>query len=252
MTTEDLIGRLGAEDLRGKLPTNPKHKWLKRDPSKLEGLCIHQSLGWSTLEQIAAYHTGPHSHLKAGGVHSISYTIGIRRSGKIAVMLDLEEKPWSQGSAKHPGDENAMYLSVVNEGMFRWEQDQTSYSGQYTGNPNSSQLQANLFVWDTCASIWGWDIKDIYGHYHFGKESCPGLVIKNMIEGIRNQFTFFDETNKINKDQVSSFLKVYGFKNVKEFQSIYNKTTNSSIVVDDLWGRQSTVAAYWWIQHRSK
>lgn len=243
ITTENLIARLGAEDLRGKLPVNNNHQWKKRDSNKIQGIVLHQALGWSTLEQIAKYHTGANSHLKQGGVHSISYTIGIRRSGRICVLNDIEDKTWSQGEAGNNIDENAVYLGVVNEGLFRWKENQSTYNGQKTGEPTSAQIMANLFVWDTCAKIWNLGIKDIYGHYHLGKESCPGLTLKSTIDGIRNQFDFS------NKSDRTDFLKLYKFKSTLELQKAFNEKTGSGIDEDNLWGGQSSYAAYWWAQN---
>ena len=170
-----------AQDLRRLLPKHSTHRWRKRDMDAIQGLCWHQELGWSTVEQVAAYHTGPKSHLKAGGVDSIAYTWAIRRNGQIVLCLPFIAKPWSQGDRHRPGDENAEFMSVMLEGLF----DGSGVKNSNPGEPTQEQLLSALMLWRVCAVAWKWDQDDLFGHYHFGKPSCPGFTAQAVIEAFR-------------------------------------------------------------------
>lgn len=171
-----------ASDLRSTLPRHPTERtWRQRSVADIKGLVWHQELGWGTVEQVAAYHTGPTSHLKPGGVESISYTWAIRRNGQIVLCNDLSDKTWSQGDRNRPGDENAEFMSVMMEGLFTGPH----VTGDKIGEPTQEQLLAALLLWRVCAIAWGWDQDDLYGHYHFGKPACPGYTASAVIEAFR-------------------------------------------------------------------
>lgn len=238
--TLEIIKALGATDLRGKLATNPNHQWKKRSTADLQGIVFHQTLGNTSLENVAKYHTGPQSHINPGGVHSISYTIGIRKSGEICVMNDIEDVTWSQGMKGNDIDENKCFIGVVCEGLFGWDPLITEHEKQKVGNPTPEQMASVKKVWDTLAKMFNFDIKDIYGHNDWGKPACPGTVITGFITSTRNQYNF-DSAN--NKREIARFLKEFGFADIKTFQSKY------SLAPDGVWGAKSTLKAYWAIQN---
>ncbi|MDH5478676.1 MAG: N-acetylmuramoyl-L-alanine amidase [Nitrospinota bacterium] len=169
-------------DGRGALAVNTKvAKWKKRDPNKIIGMCWHQELGWGSVEAVARYHTSDKSHLREGGVESISYTFAIRRDGQIVLCNDLEKKPWSQGYANRPGDENAEFISVMFEGFFNGP----GVTDSTAGEPTHNQIAAGMALWGVCRDEWKWDADALYGHYHFGKPACPGATLGAVIEATR-------------------------------------------------------------------
>lgn len=170
-----------AIDLHTILPRHATHRWRQRDVGAIQGMCWHQELGWSTVEQVAAYHTGPKSHLKAGGVESIAYTWAIRRDGQIVLCLPFAAKPWSQGDRYRPGDENAQFMSVMIEGHF----DGPGHTAPDSGEPTQVQLLSALMLWRVCVNAWDWDQDDLSGHYMFGKPACPGHTVMAIVEAFR-------------------------------------------------------------------
>lgn len=208
------------EDLRSSLPKNPKHAWGKRDVSKIKGVVFHQALGWSSVEDVAKYHTGPQSHLKAGGVHSISYTFAIRRNGSICLCNDLDQRVWSQGYAPRPGDENAEFMSVLFEGMFK----APGFEDPKAGEPTLEQLKSGIQLWESLRDIWGLDNSSLYGHYHFGKPACPGYTIQQLIETVRSDKQYTPITVDLSTPKSKQkALSLAGY----------------DIVVDGLWGSKS-------------
>lgn len=169
-----------AFDGRDVLATNPNATpWKERDVGALEGMAWHQELGWGTVENVAKYHTGPKSHM--GAKESIAYTWAIRRDGQIVLCNDFAKKTWSQGYRDRVGDENAEFMSVMFEGMFR----SPAVSDSAAGEPNTAQLFAGLLLWQVCRSEWKWDSQDLYGHFQFGKPSCPGNTLETIVRAVR-------------------------------------------------------------------
>jgi len=170
-------------DGRATLATNPRgRKWKRRSPEDLQGLVWHQELGWGSIEAVARYHTGPGSHLHAGGVESIAYTFAIRKNGQIVLCNDLNRATWSQGYAGRKGDENAEFLSCMFEGFFTGEGVDDPSAGQ----PNDRQMLSGLILWKICQEVWKWKAGDLYGHFLFGKPACPGDTLQTVIQAVRH------------------------------------------------------------------
>jgi hypothetical protein len=181
--TSAALGTLAPVDARTLLQRNPNVTgWGRRTVGALKGMCWHQALSWGSVESVAIYHTGAQSHLRAGGVESISYTFAIRRNGEILLCNDLGDRVWSQGFRGRDGDENAEFLSVMFEGFFRGP-DVTDLTA---GEPTDDQVLAGLTLWRACRDLWGWDASDLYGHYHFGKPACPGYTLQGVIDAVRS------------------------------------------------------------------
>jgi|CXWL01.1.fsa_nt_gi hypothetical protein len=197
MKNEDLLKLFpNIEDLRTKLAKNPNHKWKKRDTTKLLGLCYHQELGWSSIEDVAKYHTGPKSHLKEGGVASISYTMAVRKNGSICLCNDIEDSTWSQGydpNGKYDGvDENKSFLSVSFEGLFKGP----GVTDKSAGDPTAAQIKSAITIWEAFRDHFKWDNKALKGHFDFGKPACPGYTLQSIIEGIRTEKSVYKELIK--------------------------------------------------------
>lgn len=176
------LGMPLPEDLRGKLPRHDLHRWSEREVTRLLGLVVHQELGWNSIEDVNKYHIGPSCHLNPGGVESFAYTWGIRRNGQIVLCNDFNKKTWSQGDRDRFGDENAQFMSTMLEGYFNYP----ACLADNAGEPTSEQIIATLILWKTCQTFWNWSNGALYGHYHFGKDACPGTTMKTIIKAIRS------------------------------------------------------------------
>ena len=147
------LGTIEPFDGRTSLKRNSRgKKWKTRDVDALKGMVWHQELGWGSVEAVAKYHTGKNSHLRRGGVESIAYTFAIRRDGQIVLCNDFEKAPWSQGFKGRAGDENAEFMSVMLEGLFKGP----GVTDPSAGEPNDKQLVAALTLWHICNEKWGW------------------------------------------------------------------------------------------------
>lgn len=218
-----------ALDGRGLLATNSNATpWKERDVASLEGMAWHQELGWGTIEGVAKYHTGPKSHM--GAKESIAYTWGIRRDGQIVLCNDFRKKTWSQGYRDRPGDENAEFMSVMFEGLFR----SPTVNDSAAGEPNTAQLFAGLMLWQVCRSEWKWDSQDLYGHFQFGKPACPGNTLETIVRAIR-----FNIPPK-------SDLVIYDWNVVADRQTALLKLGYLEGTADGLWGPMSKGALADW------
>lgn len=189
---EEILYELGVDfsgtdipqpvDLRNVLSRNPiGKKWGFRDVDKLEGIVVHQALGEGSIEGIAKYHTGVKSHLYAGGVESLAYTIAIRKNGQIVLANGLHKATWSQGFRGIDGDENRKYMAVVLEGYFTYE----GCENETAGEPTEEQLISLLLLWRYLKKAWDCDYSNIFGHFDFGKPTCPGTTVEALIKSIR-------------------------------------------------------------------
>ena len=207
-------------DGRGLMATNPDGKqWKSRDIGSLKGLVWHQGLGWGSVEAVAKYHTSKNSHLKEGGVESIAYTWAIRRNGQIVLCNDFSKATWSQGFRGRTGDENAEFMSVMFEGLFHGEH----VTDPSAGDPNEEQFLAGLVLWRVCRNVWGWQSDDLYGHYHFGKPSCPGAALSTVIDAVR----------------VNAPKPAYDFGKVHDRQQALKTLGYYTAEVDGQWGAMS-------------
>lgn len=175
------------EDARESLPTNPDGRhWAMRDPKLIRGLVIHQELGEGSISGVARYHTGKQSHLASGGTESIAYTWGIDETGKIILCNDFDKAVWSQGYRERVGDENKEFMSVMLQGMFTGPH----VTDPSAHEPTQEQLIAVVALWRVCAVVWEWRENGLYGHYHFGKASCPGYTGQAFIEAFRGALCY--------------------------------------------------------------
>jgi hypothetical protein len=213
------------EDLRGTLKTNPKVSWKKRDPSKIQGLVIHQELGWSSVENVAKYHTGPDSHLKAGGVHSISYTFAVRRDGSLCLCNDLENKTWSQGMKGNDIDENEAFVGCMFEGLFLYDGNTNAKAGE----PSLAQMKTAILLWETLRDHYKWSNSALTGHYHWGKPACPGDTLKSFVELVRADKDLYK-----NDYDASTLVLNDPYK-----RQLSLKLLGYSIGVDGIWGNGS-------------
>jgi len=161
------------------LPVHDTKKWEKRNPAELKGAVVHQSLeNYGSAAGNAKYHVGP-NHISEDGLPGLSYTLFIEKNGRVILANPVDCKTWSQGYGGRPGDENEEFLSICVGGNF----SAPGYVG--TQKPTQNQVDALVNVWDHLKMIWAWNDFDLYGHYHFGKPTCPGNELTELIENIR-------------------------------------------------------------------
>lgn len=171
-------------DLRGKLATNPKGTpWRKRDVSKMRGLCLHQSMGWSSVETEARYHAGEFgpTQFDPDIPPGLCYTGAVRRNGQFVLAWDFDDRTWSQGTEAVKGDENALYMAVMVEGKFKGP----DVKGDGVGEPSDEQIASIMLLWRVVKSVAlgaRWELK---GHADFGKAACPGDTLYTIIKAIR-------------------------------------------------------------------
>lgn len=210
-------------DGRRALKKNPRgKKWKARGVDALKGMVWHQELAWGSVEAVAKYHTGGNSHLHPGGVESIAYTFAIRRDGQIVLCNDFKKAVWSQGFKGRPGDENAEFMSIMFEGLFKGP----GVTDPSAGAPNEEQLLSGLILWHVCSKRWGWSDEDLYGHYHFGKPACPGDALRWVIESVRAN---------VKKPR-------YDFGTVEGRQQALKEVGHYAGPVDGIWGPRSRSA----------
>ncbi len=208
-----------TQDQRKSLPQSKSHTWKARIVSKIKGMCWHQALGEINTAAIARYHSSNASHLRKGGVQTISYTWSIEKDGRIILCNDFKSKTWSQGTRDIAGDENALYMSVCFCGNFRGKgHDKGSFG------PTQEQMNAGENLWRVCRNYFKWSKAEIKGHFDFGKPACPGHVLETMITSMRHG---------IEAD--------LSYDSPKGRQALLNHF-GANLVVDGLWGKKSTEA----------
>lgn len=213
---------LGLVDCRLTLPRNTALSWSKRDPSALLGAVYHQSLeDYGTASGNAKYHSGP-NHLSDIGLPGLSYTIFIEKSGKIILANDVESKVYSQGYADLAGDENALYISACFGGNFPGP----GYDGPQ--DPTRDQLKSADKLWKILKEVFGFNDNQLFGHYDFGKPSCPGYSLSGVIESINKGYNWSD--GKFNLYTISG--KQDALKELKFYDG----------EIDGEWGPQSRLA----------
>ena len=174
------------------LPIHATKKWSKRDSAKLKGMVVHQSLEeFRKASGNAKYHVGS-NHISKEGLPGLSYTFFVEEPGTVIYANHIEDKTYSQGYGGRPGDENEEFVSVCVGGNFSGP----GYQG--TQVPSSEQLLSVRKLWEELALIFNWTNDCLYGHYHFGKPSCPGNDLTELISSIRpRSFTSNIERQKI-------------------------------------------------------
>lgn len=213
------IGLDSPYDARDILPKNSlAPDWKRRSVKDLQGMVWHQALSWASVENVARYHIGPDSHLREGGVRSISYTFAIRRTGQIVLCNSFKDATWSQGDKTKPGDENQKFMAVMFEGWFKYQ----GCTSSEAKDPNDNQILAGMILWQVCKDAWNWNEQGLFGHYLFGKESCPGQLLQTVIEGIRHG------------------AKIWNFSQIKDRQQILKETGYYKDGIDGVWGALST------------
>lgn len=219
------------------LPVHPTKKWEKRDPTKLKGAVVHQSLeNYGSAAGNAKYHVGP-NHISETGLPGLSYTLFIEKSGRVILANSVDCKTYSQGYGGRPGDENEEFLSICVGGNF----SAPGYVG--TQKPTQNQLDALANTWHHLKKIWPWTDENLFGHYHFGKPTCPGNDLTDFIESIR-PVTF---TTQIERQKALAKLGFYkgdvdGMWGPVSKAALVEFQKSVGLISDGVWGDKTSMA----------
>jgi hypothetical protein len=197
-TRHDLIALIvglvpHALDRREDLPRHATRKWGRRvvyaaeeqdathEPA-IQGVVVHQS-AWPTgsADGINRYHIAP-NHISESGCPRACYfaIIDDDEQGTLHICNDLEDKTWSQGGAVNPipgTRSNSNFIGICVIGSF----DGPTFKGKSRG-PSAAQVKTLNRTLDALAKVLGLDPVQTYGHYHFGKENCPGKKLQKLVE----------------------------------------------------------------------
>jgi len=219
------------------LPIHDTKEWGKRDPTKLKGAVVHQSLeNYGSASGNAKYHVGP-NHISETGLPGLSYTLFIEKSGKVILANPTDCKTYSQGYGGRPGDENEEFLSICVGGNF----SAPGYVG--TQKPTQNQLDALVNVWEHLKGIWAWTDECLYGHYHFGKPTCPGNDLTDVINGVR-PISFVTQMERQKALLKLGFYRgdVDGMWGPASKASLVEFQRSVGLIPDGVWGDKTTVA----------
>lgn len=170
-------------DRRNTMPTGDG-RWKVRAPSDIVGQCVHQSASMNVDKPVetALYHTGP-NHISENGLPSICYCICITDTDDPPwLTVDFKYRTYSQGADddQYPGDENKHLLAILVMGSFI----APGYRGKLS-KPSERQMVHLSRVTDWAGDVFEYGPEGIFGHYHFGKATCPGSYLMNWVESLR-------------------------------------------------------------------
>jgi hypothetical protein len=208
-------------DMRAAMPKGPG-KWPKVKSSDRIGMVIHQngSGNFKHPERTAAYHTSKNNHITPGGMPSTVYDIMIPDDGKPArVTAEFLDRKYSH-AASNPGDENRHLLAVLVMGGYRGP----GYKG-YAEAPSPHQMVQLEVVTHWLQFVFGFGNEGLFGHFNFGKSSCPGYWGMAWLEAKK--------------------AEVVGLESVKDWQKallMWNKDCLPKYGADGDWGGESKYA----------
>lgn len=225
-------------DFRSNLPCHQAKVWRRRRWQDLRGMVWHQTLSSSSCQAVADYHVGP-NHISQQGLPGISYTFFVEPDGDTLLCNDIEDVTYSQGDRTRPGDENRLYMAVCFSGNF----GAPGYVGSDT--VTAEQLHSGLRLWLACRQEFGWSGRQLYGHYHFGKPTCPGVDLSNVIDTVQDSDSGSYDLDTIEGRQTA--LRDAGHYNglvdglwgmgSRRALASYQRAKN--LVVDGIWGPET-------------
>lgn len=175
-----LVERGEILDVRASIPVHthygePRYSWPRRSLDDIAGLCIHHSASHNDDPvRTARYHSSPGEHITrdSRGCPGLTYGLVITEREQPPLLVnDLEHATWSQGGKRSsPGDENRHLLALLVMGKFTHERAPI-YSQLCRLWQLVHQLQTALNL-PPCA---------LFGHFDFGKATCPGPQIERSI-----------------------------------------------------------------------
>jgi peptidoglycan hydrolase-like protein with peptidoglycan-binding domain len=169
---EKLMDGIEYENLIDKLPRNKAgKKWGKRRIDDINKIIVHQSLSDGKLESINNYSISPGNHISpSSGCPHLPYHIAIKKDGTVCLCNNFDDYTW------HTKRQNRIGLSICVLGNFIG-------TGWNKGHePTENQIESLDQLLNVLITNLKLGVKDIYGHYHYGKPACPGKAITSLIE----------------------------------------------------------------------
>lgn len=167
-------------------------EWSAIDVADVLGCCVHQNGSKNFRDPMATgrYHTMQGNHIGKNGkpLASTCYGIMIPDIPEDPAWLagELFWRPWAQGAGEkdHPGDENTHLKAVLVMGGY----DGPGFKRSYTKiAPARHQVDKLTRVVKWLMHVFGFGGEGVFGHYHFGKASCPGYALTNWVEECRDK-----------------------------------------------------------------
>lgn len=180
-------------DKRGEMPRGRDAKgnlieWKQKrlTPADVLGHCLHQngSKNFTNPKATANYHTGAGNHITPGRpMPSTVYHIMIPDiDGPAWLTVDLSFIVYGQGFVE-AGDENRHLLTVLCMGGF----EDSGFKRAWTKpGPSDRQLENLSMVVAFLQRVFDYGGEGYFGHFHFGKSSCPGRELRHWTDAARD------------------------------------------------------------------
>lgn len=154
-------------------------------PADVLGHCLHQngSKNFTNPPRTAEYHTSKNNHITPGRpLPSGSYPIMIPDiDGPAWLTGNLDGITYAQGD-NAAGDENRHLIPVLVMGGF----EDSGFKRPWTKVGPSDHQNANLIMVVTWLQrVFDYGGEGYFGHYHFGKPTCPGRALRQWTEAAR-------------------------------------------------------------------
>ncbi len=194
-----------------KLKQHSTKKWHSRGEDDINKVIFHHAAGIIDIYNLAIYHVRP-NHISETGCPTVCYHFYIETDGTIYWCNNFTDIVWGAKGA----NQNSLHVCLN--------------GNLYKGNPTLAQIKSMISVWEWSKSYFQLENKDCFGHYHFGKQNCPGETIEHIIESIRKNI----KTKKIS----------YRLTSNKEKQISLKKLGYYGGIIDGIWGLKSKRAVY--------
>lgn len=154
------------------LPWHESKRWNTRHLSECKKIIIHQEAGEGSVSAVNNYHINPNHVCKTGCPH-FCYHLGIEKDGTIIQANELTDITY------HTKGQNDSGIGIMFVGDFK------GYKHKGKSEPTPEQIEALKWVVMWLQGITYIPNTEVYGHYHFGKLSCPGNTIQKWIREYR-------------------------------------------------------------------
>ena len=199
------------------LKWHPTRRWSTRELSRINKIIIHQELGNSPVKNVNNYHISP-NHISPKGCPHFCYHFGIEENGKVIQANEFSHITW------HTKGQNSVSIGIMLVGDFAGPGHNTE-----TVEPKPEQIKSLKELITSLQKDFNLTNQDVFGHYHYGKPACPGFIIQEEIEKIRNDLSAIPSAGKV-------------VKSIKEIQKRLNKHGYACGKVDGIMGVNTQAA----------
>ena len=228
---------MNIKNLTAELEWHATRRWSVRELSRVNKIIIHQELGEGTIENVNSYHVKP-NHISPRGCPHFCYHYGIRKDGEVIQANELSNITW------HTKGQNAVSIGIMLVGNFAGPGHETG-----TSDPTPEQIQSLSELIEYLKESFKLSNQDIFGHYHFGKPACPGIIVQEWIENYRNDLSDLPDAVQIEKTvrEIQKRLnqlgyacgKIDGVIGIKTMTAIRKFQADNLLVVDGVVGPQT-------------